>query len=93
MTAGIDLLERLRGGLPPTEGPPRHVVIVGAGIAGLTAGMLLKEAGHTVTLLGDARSRLERRWVEGAIASAVTKASAIPAGLRNELPAVTVQAR
>ena len=42
---------------------------------------------------GDACSRLERRWIEGAIASAVTTASAIHAGMRNELPAVTVQAR
>ena len=33
-------------------------------------------------------SRLERRWIEGAIGSAVTTAYAINAGMRNELPTV-----
>lgn len=32
MTATIDLLETLRGGLPTSDGPRRHVVIVGAGM-------------------------------------------------------------
>jgi monoamine oxidase len=35
---------------------------------------------------GDACSRLERRWIEGAIASAIETAYAIDAGMRNELP-------
>ena len=38
---------------------------------------------------GDACSRLARRWIEGAIASAVTTAYAINAGMRNQLPDVS----
>src|SRR5437660_6179539 len=37
-------------GLPRTK-RPRDVLIVGAGIAGLTAGLLLKQAGHHVTII------------------------------------------
>jgi monoamine oxidase len=36
----------------------------------------------------DACDKLNRRWIEGAIASAVTTASAINAGMRNQLPKV-----
>jgi len=41
---------------------------------------------------GDACSRLARRWIEGAIESAVQNAHAINAGLRNELPGVAAMA-
>ncbi|XP_060922423.1 L-amino-acid oxidase-like [Limanda limanda] len=47
------LLETAKNGLPrsPSCLLPRHVVIVGAGMAGLTAAKLLQDAGHKVTIL------------------------------------------
>ena len=41
----INTLEFLKNGLPTTGGPSRHVVIIGAGMAGLTAALLLQEEG------------------------------------------------
>ena len=47
----INPLDILKNGLPAGEEKPKRIVIVGAGISGLTAGLLLKEAGHEVTIL------------------------------------------
>ncbi|MGH8929774.1 MAG: flavin monoamine oxidase family protein [Egibacteraceae bacterium] len=56
----LECLDILKDGLPKSSTPPRHVVIVGAGMAGLAAGLLLKEAGHTITIL-EGQNRLGGR--------------------------------
>ncbi|MFY0534672.1 flavin monoamine oxidase family protein [Nannocystis pusilla] len=47
-------------GLPPTDAP-KKVLVIGAGIAGLTAGLLLKQAGHDVTILEANANRIGGR--------------------------------
>lgn len=44
------MLSIVRNGLPKTQSP-KNIVIVGAGMAGLVAGSLLKDAGHKITIL------------------------------------------
>ncbi|XP_028275811.1 L-amino-acid oxidase-like [Parambassis ranga] len=45
-----ELLDIVEKGLPPTK-TPRHVAIIGGGIAGLTAAKFLEDAGHKVTIV------------------------------------------
>lgn len=45
-----ELLDIVNKGLPATK-TPRHVAIIGGGIAGLTAAKLLEDAGHKVNSL------------------------------------------
>ncbi|MFD7658680.1 flavin monoamine oxidase family protein [Actinosynnema sp. NPDC059797] len=56
----VEVLDLLREGLPESSAPKRRIVVVGAGMAGLTAGLLLRDAGHEVTIL-EGQNRLGGR--------------------------------
>ncbi len=60
MDEQVDFLAVLKEGLPATPALRKKVAIVGAGIAGLCAGSLLKAAGHEVVIL-EAQNRLGGR--------------------------------
>ncbi|MFC0523628.1 flavin monoamine oxidase family protein [Pontibacillus salicampi] len=54
-----EMLSIIKDGLPK-QGKPKKVVIIGAGMAGLTSASLLKDAGHDVTIL-EANNRIGGR--------------------------------
>ncbi|XP_041851049.1 LOW QUALITY PROTEIN: L-amino-acid oxidase [Melanotaenia boesemani] len=54
-----ELLDIVAKGLPPAK-TPRHVAIIGGGMAGLTAAKVLEDAGHKVTII-EASNRIGGR--------------------------------
>lgn len=46
----LEDIQIIRNGLPKTSSP-KQITIIGAGISGLVAGSLLKQAGHQITIL------------------------------------------
>src|SRR5260221_3412547 len=59
-STALDYLTLLRSGLPPSSSPRRKVVVIGAGMAGLTAAYELQRAGHEPIVL-EAQQRVGGR--------------------------------
>ena len=53
------MVEIIRNGLRKSRAP-KNVIIIGAGLAGLVSGSLLKDAGHNVTII-EANNRVGGR--------------------------------
>lgn len=53
-------LKYIRNGFPKRKGPKKDVLIIGAGMAGMVAGSILKGAGHNVTIV-EANTRVGGR--------------------------------
>ncbi|CAL8238442.1 unnamed protein product [Lota lota] len=72
-----ELLDISKTGLPRAQ-TPRHVVVVGAGMAGLTAAKLLQDAGHKgrVHFAGE-HTGFTHAWMETAIKTAIRAAKNI----------------
>jgi monoamine oxidase len=56
----LEYLPIIQNGLPPLEGKPKKIIVVGAGMAGLCAAYELRRAGHEVEML-EARPRVGGR--------------------------------
>src|SRR5712691_10254292 len=59
-TEAADYLPIIKNGLPKSDGKPKKVIVVGAGMAGLVIAYELQRAGHVVTIL-EGRQRVGGR--------------------------------
>ncbi|MEO1352821.1 MAG: FAD-dependent oxidoreductase, partial [Cyanobacteria bacterium J06635_15] len=71
----------IQNGLDTNASRPKKIIIVGAGMAGLVAGDLLKRAGHTITIL-EAQHRVGGR--------VYTMREGLAPGLRAEIGAMRI---
>ncbi|WNZ21923.1 flavin monoamine oxidase family protein [Leptolyngbya sp. NK1-12] len=76
-----EMLATIEAGLQPGNSRPKKIVIVGAGMAGLVAGDLLKRAGHKITIL-EAQHRVGGRIY--------TVRDGLAPGLRAEMGAMRI---